>query len=105
MTKSLHARQSHLADPREQLNFLSNGIFRQGGLPSFAEKIRGAGVHDLRPIVHCDFLRADVPLDLATARRLSPAAALGAFQALENALPEGALKDAVERLLARRRGA
>jgi arylformamidase len=32
-----------------------------------------SGVHDLRPIVHCDFLRADVPLDLATARRLSPA--------------------------------
>jgi arylformamidase len=32
-----------------------------------------SGIHDLRPIVHCDFLRADVPLDLATARRLSPA--------------------------------
>ncbi len=32
-----------------------------------------SGVHDLRPLVHCDFLRADVPLDLATARRLSPA--------------------------------
>jgi arylformamidase len=32
-----------------------------------------SGLHDLRPIVHCDFLRADVPLDLATARRLSPA--------------------------------
>jgi arylformamidase len=32
-----------------------------------------SGVHDLRPIVHCEFLRADVPLDLATARRLSPA--------------------------------
>lgn len=32
-----------------------------------------SGVHDLRPIVHCDFLRADVPLDLASARRLSPA--------------------------------
>ncbi len=32
-----------------------------------------SGLHDLRPIVHCDFLRADVHLDLATARRLSPA--------------------------------
>lgn len=32
-----------------------------------------SGVHDLRPIVHCEFLRADVHLDLATARRLSPA--------------------------------
>jgi len=32
-----------------------------------------SGLHDLRPIVYCDFLRADVPLDLATARRLSPA--------------------------------
>jgi arylformamidase len=31
-----------------------------------------SGVHDLRPIVRCEFLRADVHLDLATARRLSP---------------------------------
>lgn len=44
-------------------------------LPSklFQGGLSVSGVHDLRPIVHCEFLRADVPLDLATARRLSPA--------------------------------
>jgi hypothetical protein len=34
-----------------------------------------------------------------------PAAALGAFRELENTLPDGELKDAVERLLARRHAA
>lgn len=50
-------------------------------------------------------VRADWSLPERPQKHDMPAAALGAFQALENTLPEGALKDAVERLLARRRGA
>ena len=39
MIKSLHKRESDLANSKRQLEILSNGIFRQGELPTFKEKI------------------------------------------------------------------
>ena len=48
-------------------------------------------------------VRADWSLPLRPEKRELPGAALGAFRELENTLPEGGLKAAVERLLARRR--
>lgn len=50
-------------------------------------------------------VRADWTLPEPPVKHDLPAAALGAFRDLENTLPEGDLKHAVERLLARRRGA
>lgn len=47
-------------------------------------------------------VRADWSLPERPEKHDMPAAALGAFRELENTLPDGALKDAVERLLARR---
>ncbi len=49
-------------------------------------------------------VRADWSLPERPEKRDLPATALGAFRDLDEHLPEGALKDAVERLLARRRG-
>lgn len=48
-------------------------------------------------------VRADWSLPERPEKRDMPAAALGAFRDLDRHLPEGALKDAVERLLARRK--
>jgi radical SAM/Cys-rich protein len=39
MIKSLHKRKSELANSKRQLEILSNGIFKQGDLPTFSEKI------------------------------------------------------------------
>jgi hypothetical protein len=50
-------------------------------------------------------VRADWSLPERPEKHDMPAAALGAFRELENTLPDGALKDAVERLLARRHSA
>ncbi|GAB2760005.1 arsenosugar biosynthesis radical SAM (seleno)protein ArsS [Salinimicrobium soli] len=47
--KSLSARKNELADPKNQLKWLSNGIFGNGELPLFHEKIAAAGVPQLRP--------------------------------------------------------
>ncbi len=47
--KSLHARNSSLSDPKEQLKFLSNGVFQNGELPKFAEKIEPLGHLPLKP--------------------------------------------------------
>ncbi|MCH2215059.1 MAG: arsenosugar biosynthesis radical SAM protein ArsS [Flavobacteriales bacterium] len=48
LAKSLKKRQSTLADPREQLKFLSNGIFGSE-LPTFREKIKESNRLPLRP--------------------------------------------------------
>ncbi len=48
-TQSLHKRHSELAQPNRQLEILSNGIFRDGELPTFAEKIDETGQFPLRP--------------------------------------------------------
>ena len=39
ITKSLHKRESELANSRRQLEILSNGIFKTGELPKFSAKI------------------------------------------------------------------
>lgn len=48
-TQSLHKRQSELAQANKQLEFLSNGIFRDGSLPTFAQKIKETSNLPLRP--------------------------------------------------------
>ncbi|MBT8262984.1 MAG: arsenosugar biosynthesis radical SAM protein ArsS [Bacteroidia bacterium] len=48
-TQSLHKRHSELAQANRQLEILSNGIFRDGELPTFAEKITETGQFPLRP--------------------------------------------------------
>lgn len=47
-TKSLASRKSNLSDPAEQLKFLSNWIFGNGGLPLFREKIEMGGALPLK---------------------------------------------------------
>lgn len=47
--KSLQAQKSNLANPAEQLKFLSNGIFGNGGLPLFREKVAETEAFPLRP--------------------------------------------------------
>ena len=46
--KSLHKRQSDLANSKRQLEILSNGIFRNGDLPTFKEKISETGQFPLK---------------------------------------------------------
>jgi len=48
-TQSLHKREDELADANRQLEILSNGIFKNGELPTFAEKIKETGQFPLRP--------------------------------------------------------
>ncbi|MGB7786016.1 MAG: arsenosugar biosynthesis radical SAM (seleno)protein ArsS [Salinimicrobium sp.] len=47
--KSLSARKNELADPKHQLKFLNNGIFGDGKLPLFSEKIQENGHFPLKP--------------------------------------------------------
>lgn len=47
--KSLSARKNELADPNKQLEYLSNGIFGNGDLPLFREKIAQSGNFPLKP--------------------------------------------------------
>jgi len=47
--KSLLARNNDLANTKRQLEILSNGIFSNGELPPFAEKIKETGQFPLRP--------------------------------------------------------
>ncbi|NNJ88195.1 MAG: radical SAM protein, partial [Eudoraea sp.] len=48
-TKSLHARHVELAENHKQLEILSNGIFKEGELPYFKDKIAEIGEFPLRP--------------------------------------------------------
>lgn len=48
-TKSLHARKNELSDPANQLKYLSNGIFANGELPTFNEKVSQTEDIPLRP--------------------------------------------------------
>lgn len=48
MLKSLHKRESELANSKRQLEILSNGIFQSGGLPTFKEKISETGRFPLK---------------------------------------------------------
>lgn len=49
VTKSLKGRVHDLADSAVQLEFLSNGIFAPGGLPSFKEKLQTVQAEALKP--------------------------------------------------------
>jgi radical SAM/Cys-rich protein len=48
-TKSLKARQNALSNTQRQLDILSNGLFQDGTLPSFEEKIKAHQLEDIRP--------------------------------------------------------
>jgi len=48
-TKSLKKRNNQLANSRRQLEILNNGIFSNGELPKFADKIAESGYTGLRP--------------------------------------------------------
>lgn len=47
--KSLLARNNELAQTEKQIEFLSNGIFAKGKLPTFKEKIEQTGNYPLKP--------------------------------------------------------
>ncbi len=49
MKKSLKARNNDLANTQRQLEILSNGIFAEGELPTFAKKIKETNQFPLRP--------------------------------------------------------
>ncbi len=49
MKKSLLARNNDLANTQRQLEILSNGIFKNGELPTFAEKIKETNQFPLQP--------------------------------------------------------
>lgn len=49
LLKSLAARENDLSKPANQLKFLSNGIFKEGGLPFFKDKIAQTGSFPLKP--------------------------------------------------------
>jgi radical SAM/Cys-rich protein len=49
LLKSLHARDSELSHTERQLEILSNGIFKSGSLPTFAEKIKATNQFPLKP--------------------------------------------------------
>ena len=48
-TKSLAARKNDLANPQKQLEFLSSGIFDNGELPLFRDRISESGYDSLKP--------------------------------------------------------
>lgn len=47
--KSLHSKQNPLSKTEKQLEILSNGIFKNGSLPTFSEKIKQSNQFPLRP--------------------------------------------------------
>jgi len=49
LTKSLKARKDDLSSPENQLKFLNNGIFKDGKLPRFKDKISETGNFPLKP--------------------------------------------------------
>ena len=57
--QSLHKRESDLAQSNRQLEILSNGIFRDGELPTFAQKIKETNQFPLRP-ASLDILQINV---------------------------------------------
>ncbi len=48
MIKSLHKRESELANSKRQVEILSNGIFQKGDLPKFKDKIEETGQFPLK---------------------------------------------------------
>ena len=48
--KSLKSRQDSLAQTEKQLEILSGGIFKDGSLPTFKEKVKASNLESVRPI-------------------------------------------------------
>jgi len=48
--KSLKSRQDSLAQTEKQLEILSGGIFKDGSLPTFKEKVKASNLEAVRPI-------------------------------------------------------
>ena len=48
-TKSLKARQNAFSNTQRQLDILSNGLFQDGTLPTFKEKIKAHQLEEIRP--------------------------------------------------------
>jgi len=48
--KSLKSRQDSLAQTEKQLEILSGGIFKDGSLPTFKEKVKASNLQAVRPI-------------------------------------------------------
>jgi len=46
--ESLHKRESSLSKSQKQLEYLANGIFKSGDLPTFKAKVNKSGQHPLR---------------------------------------------------------
>ncbi|MBM6499806.1 arsenosugar biosynthesis radical SAM (seleno)protein ArsS [Flavobacterium macrobrachii] len=49
LAKSLQAKKSELSKTEKQLEILSNGFFKDGSLPTFANKLKGIDQFPLRP--------------------------------------------------------
>lgn len=49
LTKSLKSRKDNLADPKEQIKLLNEGVFENGELPTFARKLIEIGKPTLKP--------------------------------------------------------
>ncbi|MGB3465217.1 MAG: arsenosugar biosynthesis radical SAM (seleno)protein ArsS, partial [Cyclobacteriaceae bacterium] len=49
MIKSLKAREHDLSSTQNQLDFLNDGLFADGVLPTFKEKLRTSGFESLKP--------------------------------------------------------
>ncbi len=49
-TKSLSARKNSLSDPKNQLKYLENGLFADGELPRFSQKLSLQNALPLRPV-------------------------------------------------------
>ena len=57
--KSLKARQDSLAQTKKQLEILSGGIFKDGSLPTFKEKVKSSNLPPVRPTA-LDILQINV---------------------------------------------
>ena len=57
--KSLKARQDSLAQTEKQLEILSCGIFKDGSLPTFKEKVKSSNLPPVRPTA-LDILQINV---------------------------------------------
>ena len=49
LLKSLQARNNSLSKTEKQLEILSNGIFKNGSLPTFSDKLKLTNQFPLRP--------------------------------------------------------
>ena len=60
LTKSLKARKDDLSSPEKQLEFLDEGLFEEGELPRFKDKIAETGKFPLKPKKYAYYFRLTV---------------------------------------------